>query len=555
MSEKDKKEYPQEMYVPERVTRSSGVKANFLCDNAAYVLGLDTKGNPQRALECFEACRKLHFDILSGVESDAARAVTNYFDKWEAQNAEAHSELQQDLDKFQTANIVFWFNDRYVHEDAAVKEAWREYKSKDADAVKMRCLVTGKLAPVAILHSKIKGVAGAQSSGASLVSFNKRAYESYGREEGQGLNAPVSKYAMFAYTTALNMMIADYEHRRQIGDMTVVYWGEKANPVMQNTFSVSFSPQGADADEKITEIMKKVACGQHIEGVEMEDKFYVLGLAPNAARLSVRLFWQGKFGKMLHNLYKHYEDIEIVKAPYEREYLSVSDLLYETVNTKSKNKKAAAKTAGELLRSVLNGAPYPDTMYYEVLRRLKAEHKITRGGVAVIKGYLIRKSALTKGECLTVSLDRDNRNEAYLLGRLFASLESIQRATNPNINATIKDRYFNAACATPLTVFVSLMKLSNSHIKKLHREKKGLAVTLEKERGEIFDFLNAKEDWFFPARLSMRDQGMFIGGYYHQTQETFRKIDDKKKQADSNDVNDPASPETALPAETVKAES
>jgi CRISPR-associated protein Csd1 len=542
MSEKDEKEYPQEICVPERVTRSSGVKANFLCDNAAYILGLDTKGNPQRALECFEACRKLHFDILFGVESDAARAVINYFNKWEPQNAEAHSKLQEYLDKFSTANILFWFDDRYVHEDATVREAWRGYKSQDTDAVKMRCLVTGEVAPVARLHSKIKGVVGAQSSGASLVSFNERAYESYGREEEQGLNAPVSEYAMFAYTTALNMMLADYNHRRQIGDMTVIYWGEKANPAMQNTFSVSFSPQGADADEKITEIMKKVACGQHIEGVKMKDKFYVLGLAPNAARLSVRLFWQGKFGDMLNNLNKHYKDIEIVKAPSERKYLSVPDLLYETVNTKSKNKKAIAKTAGELLRSVLNGAPYPDTAYHEVLRRLKAEHKITRGGVAVIKAYLIRKSALSKGECLTVSLDKDNMNEAYLLGRLFASLESIQRAVNPNINATIKDRYFNAACATPQTVFVSLMKLSNFHIKKLHREKKGLAVTLEKERGEIIDSLNAKEDIFFPVRLALKDQGMFIGGYYHQTQEKFRIINSKNEQADLNDVDDPVLP-------------
>jgi CRISPR-associated protein Csd1 len=222
--------------------------------------------------------------------------------------------------------------------------------------------------------------------------------------------------------------------------------------------------------------------------------------------------------------------------------LSVPELLYETVNTKSKNKKAAAKTAGELLRSVLNGAPYPDTVYHEVLRRLKAEHKITRSGVAVIKAYLIRKSALSKGECLTVSLDKDNMNEAYLLGRLFASLESIQRATNPNINSTIKDRYFNAACATPQAVFVRLLGLSNFHIKKLYREKTGLAVVLEKERGEIIDSLNAKETGFFPVRLSLKDQGMFIGGYYHQTQEKFRKINSKNEQADLNDVDAPVLP-------------
>ncbi|MDR1134924.1 MAG: type I-C CRISPR-associated protein Cas8c/Csd1 [Clostridiales Family XIII bacterium] len=537
--EKGKKEYPHTMYVPERVTRTSGIDPNFLCDNAAYILGLDTKGNPQRALKCFEACRKMHFDILSDAESEAAHAVINYFNGWKPQDAETHPELQQYLEQFTTANLILWFKGRYVHEDAIIQAAWHKYKLKeDADAEEMRCLVTGEVAPVARLHSKINGVVGAQSSGASLVSFNERAYESYGREEEQGLNAPVSRYAMFAYTTALNLMLDDYKHRQQIGDMTVVYWGEKANPDMQNTFRVHFSPQSADADQKIRGIMRKLASGQHIDGVALKDKFYVLGLAPNAARLSVRLFWQGEFGTMLNNLNKHYEDIEIVKAPYAHEYLSVQDLIDETVNTKGKNKKAISKTAGELLHSVLNGVPYPDTMYHEVLRRLKAEHKITRGAVAVIKAYLIRKNVLSKGECLSVSLDKDNRNKAYLLGRLFASLESIQRATNPNINTTIKDRYFNAACTTPQTVFVSLMKLSNSHIKKLlHGEDtKGFAITLEKERGEIIDLLNVNETGFFPARLSLKEQGMFIGGYYHQTQEKFRKVDSKNEQADSDDA-------------------
>jgi CRISPR-associated protein Csd1 len=533
---KDGKEVPIEMLVPERVTARSGVgvRANFLCDNAAYILGLDTKGSPKRTAECFEACRKLHFDVLTRAESDAARAVINYFTEWEPKNAETHPKLQPYLDDIAGANIVFLFDDRFVHKDIDVVKAWRGYRPENAANVEMRCLVTGDVAQVAILHSKIKGVYGAQSSGASIVSFNKRAYESYGRDGAQGLNAPVSEYAMFAYTTALNRMLADRRHKRQIGDMTVIYWGEKANSSMRDIFYMFTESREPDADEEITAIMSRIAMGQYIRDPEIKGQFYVLGLSPNAARLSVRLFWQGEFGDMLGNLYRHYKDIEVVKAPYEREYLSVSDLLYETVNTKSKTKRAAPQTAGELLRSVLSGAPYPDTIYYAILRRLKAEHKVTRGRVAVIKAYLTKKNPSSKGECLTVALDKNNRNKAYLLGRLFASLESIQQATNPNINSTIKDRYFNAACATPQKTFVYLLKLSNFHVKKLLREKRGLAITLEKEKGEIFDLLDAGNG-MFPVRLSLEEQGMFIGGYYHQTQEKFRAIKEKNDRDDSGD--------------------
>jgi CRISPR-associated protein Csd1 len=537
-SEKSKKEAPIKILVPERVTRSSGVKANFLCDSAAYIFGWGAKGDPARALICFEACKKLHCDVLAGAESDAARAVVNYFTEWAPQDAETHPELHPYLENLTAANIVFWFDGSYAHEDKAVRAAWREYASNNDGKTMMRCLVTGEVAPIAILHSKIKGVQGAQSSGGALVSFNERAYESYGREKGQGLNAPVSEYAMFAYISALNCMLADYEHRRRIGDMTVVHWGEKADPVMQDIYCKFVDPQGEDddADIQIKDIMSRIAAGRHIEGVDIRKKFYVLGIAPNAARLSVRLFWQGEFGYMLNNLCKHYNDIEIVKAPYEREYLSVSNLLYETVNQKSRDKAAAPQMAGDVFRAVLDGKPYPYTLYHATLRRLKADRKVTRGRVAIIKAYLIRKNTLSKGECLSVSLDKDNRNRGYLLGRLFASLESIQQAVNPGINATIKDRYFNAACATPQTAFVHLMKLSSFHIKKLQREKIGLAINLEKEKAEILDLFDVKNT-IFPARLSLEDQGMFIGGYYHQTQEKFRIIKEKKDQAESSNAN------------------
>jgi CRISPR-associated protein Csd1 len=529
------KEVPKTLDIPERVNRTSGVLPNFMCDSSGYILGFDHKGNAARSIECFSVCKELHIKILEPLESLTARAVYNFFTSWEPETAITHNFFQPYRKALETGNLIFMVDGKYAQEDSEIQKAWQNYNLRKSGEAQMRCLVTGDMAPVAILHGKIKGVAGAQSSGGSIVSFNERAYESYGKKKEQGKNAPVGEYAAFAYVSALNHLLADNEHRRQIGDATVVYWGEDADKKKAETFNILAFKPDEDGGTFVKNIMRKLAAGLPVAGLsedDMKKRFFILGLAPNAARISVRFFLRNSFGTMLQNLRRHYLDLEIVKASFDKEYLSIPALLRETTNPKSKDKKASPQLAGEILRAILAGTPYPASLYQAVLRRIRAERQITRVRVAIIKACLNRNSS-SKGVCLTVSLNTDNHNPAYVLGRLFAVLEKIQYYANQDINVTIKDRCFNAASATPSVMFPQLIKLSNFHIKKIQSERKGLAVNLEKRKGELIGMLEAGES-IFPARLFLKEQGLFIGGYYQQRQADFEKGDKKRQDSAEN---------------------
>ena len=311
--------------VPEQVKRTVGIAANLLCDNATYLLGIDAKGKPERARQCFEAARERHVAFLSGVDSPAARAVCGFFEAWNPAAAPGDPFVAAAGEALLAGgNLVFRVNGREALEDPAIAEAWdRAYLQPSDDAVVMTCLVSGEKAPIARLHPAIKGVAGAQSMGASLVGFNARAFESYGHDEEQGLNAPVGERATFAYATALNYLLADPGHHVRLGDTTVVYWADRNDDACAEIAYDFFGgpPRGAaeaggasgaadaiDRSEKlIDDVMTKLSAGLPLEGVDPETNFFVLGLAPNAARLSVRFFQRARFEDVLANLKRHYE--------------------------------------------------------------------------------------------------------------------------------------------------------------------------------------------------------------------------------------------------------
>lgn len=515
-------EVPQSMLVPERVVRSAGIKPNFLCDTAGYLLGFDTKGKPQRTLECFEACKQHHLSILEGATGAAAGALRAFFQSWDAPHAAEHPVLQEYAADLQVANLVFMVGGGdYAHKDPELQDCWQRYSS-GAGAEKQSgiCLVTGKKAPIAVLHGKIKGLPGGQAAGTTLVGFNAPAYESYGRRDAQGLNAPVGEYAAFAYVTALNHLLADREHRCQIGDTTVVYWAEQADPKPPEVFNLFFSPE-EDTDSLLAGVLQNLAQGKPVDDVDLRKRFYVLGVAPNAARVSVRFFVQDTFGGMLQNLRRHYERLEIERPAFDhRQYLSVWALLSETVNPNSRDKSASPLLAGAVMRSILTGARYPQALFAAVLTRIRADHNLSRGRAAIIKAYLMRNH--NEQEVTTMALNPDSDNRAYVLGRLFALLEDAQLQANPGINTTIKDRYFASACATPGSVFPQLLRLSHHHTAK--DEKSGR--WREKEKGLLLDKLHV-DDNPFPAHLSLADQGIFMLGYYHQVQVRYRKKEDK----------------------------
>lgn len=527
---------PRAMRVPAHEKRSSGIAANFLCDNSTYLLGSDEKGKPERAADCFKACAKLHHTILDGVDSPAARALLAYFDSWDPAQAAAHPLLAEQWKEITgNANLIFGYeaadhSHSFVNDDPAIQNAWQtHYNDRSADSDMGQCLITGKYAPIERTHPNISGVPGAQSSGAALVSFNAPAFCSYGHEQGD--NAPVSKYAAFAYTTALNRLLADRSHCKHVGDTTILCWAENAEPVYQDAMSMFLF--GADEATGIQEsdvqaALKRLSAGQTVPFLEKElspdQHFYLLGLAPNAARLSVRFFLRDTFGSFAQNLQKHAEEMEIDCSEKEKfRTLPIWAVVNETTRTvPGQPAKPSPQLAGDLLRAVLTGGRYPATLLNGVTLRIRAEQNVTRGRAAVIKAYYLRNypTELNK-EVYTVSLN-ETTNVPYLLGRLFSVLEAVQKAANPGINTTIKDRYFNAACATPGMSFPTLLRLSQKHLRKLND---GLATHYDKQITELMAQLPESG---FPARLSLPDQGKFTIGYYHQTQKRYVKKNEEE---------------------------
>jgi len=518
---------PRPMSLPAPVKRSSGIASNFLWDNSSYILGTDKKGKPQRSLECFAACKTLHHQLLDGVDSPAARAVLAFFDRWDPTRAREHPALADKLeDILSGVNLVFRYDGSFPQDNPQIQKAWQHHYDDAGDGPELVCLVTGKKGPVEAVHPSIKGVAGAQSSGAALVSFNADAFCSYGRT--QNLNAPTSRYAAFAYTSALNHLLGDREYVGRIGDTTVLFWAAGGQKAYQGFFMASLF--GAPTTYSASDIQKMVLdlCqGKPVlfdeTKLDPSTTFYILGLSPNAARLSVRFFGENSFGAFVKNVRAHQERLEIVRPSFDKfETLPLWKLLGETVNQNSRDKSPTPGMAGETLRAILTGTRYPATLLNGVSLRIRAERKITRGRAAILKAYYLKNPHpdIPK-EVLTMSLNPGSTNIPYNLGRLFSVLEAIQSSANPGINTTIKDRYFNSASATPSRVFPTLINLAQKHLRKLDR---GWSISYRKQLTELTDKLGET----FPDRLSLPQQGSFQLGYYHQTQARYQKKEANK---------------------------
>ena len=518
---------PQVFSLPAAVKRTAGVAANFLWDNSAYLLGIDQKGKPARSHECFAAAAKLHHAVLDGVDSPAARAILTFFDTWEPEHAAEHPALAGQLDEVTAGgNLLFRVDGCYPQKEAAICEAWRSYRDGgDEDAVRMQCLVTGREDEITAVHPSIKGVRDAQSSGAALVSFNAPAFCSYGRE--QNFNAPVGKYAAFAYTAALNHLLADKNNVQLIGDTTLVCWAEGADAAYPDFFSAVMSGGSYEglSDNDLRAALKRIAGGQPCDdlGVDPARPFYILGLAPNAARLSVRFFLRDSFGKLMENVNAHYERLEIVRPAYEKfNYLPLWAMLRETVNLNSRDKSPSPAMAGAAARAVFSGTRYPASLLEATMLRIRAERSITWGRAAIIKAYYLKNPHEDcPEEVLTVSLNEASTNPAYTLGRLFSVYEAVQQAANPGINATIKDKYFNSAAAMPASIFPVLNNLYQKHLRKLDA---GQRVYYDKQVMALKGMLGES----YPARMTLAQQGAFDLGYYHQTQKRYTKKEEKE---------------------------
>ncbi len=523
--------------VPEQVKRTSGVAANFLCDTSSYLLGIDAKGKQERSLMCFEAARARHHEILDGVNCAAARAILAFFDQWDPVSAASCPQLAEDLEGICAGgNLTFAVQGpgdslAKVLQDDAIRRAWdARYCDAPGEGSPMVCLVTGERATPAQLHPSIKGVYGAQSTGASLISFNAPAFESYGHDGEQGRNAPVGARTAQAYGAALNYLLADPAHHLRLGDTTVVFWSEHADEANSDLFALllggmpaaSAGKAAVDTDAVVGAVLGRMAQGKDadLEGIDLDATFYVLGVAPNAARLAVRFFLQGTFGGMLSNIRAHYRRISVVHAPYERGYLSPYWLLKATENDNAKAPVVSSELSAPLLHAILEGGRYPEALYANALLRVRANRDVSYGQAAIIRGYLIRNCGRSEDN-VTAGLNAGRSDVAYALGRGFALLAWIQEEANGK--DTLTGRYLDSACATPAVVFPSLLKLASAHLQKVAREKPGLAAFFDKN---LSDILAEGSVDTFPRRLSQVDQGDFMLGFYHQKARRYQKADD-----------------------------
>lgn len=535
---KKEKEIPSDMMVPLPATRSSGVKANFLCDNSSYFLGVDNKGKPERTKECFEAARALHHQILDGCHSAEARAILSYFDHWDVAGARDNPLVQTNLeDILGGSNFLFHVGNKDVSDIPEIRDAWERYYrsgSGEEDTIKGQCLITGKKdMPIATLHPKIKGVLGAQSSGANLVSFNAPAFCSYGYDGEQGQNAPVSEEAANAYGAALNFLLADRTHAKVMGDTTVVYWSEHGEEAYQDGFLGMMGDEGGLTDEELDDVLAHMKEGRSSDiggiSVSPDEPFYILGLAPNAARISVRFFLRNTFGDILKNLAAHEERMKIVHSSLEKDRIPLYWIL-KAMDNPDCRKESAPSTfwAGKLTNAILINGYYPEAVYKNIMRRVFLCHEKSSGGgknkekkidyikASFIKAYLLKNCGMKWEGKIQMAVNENCNDISYVLGRLFSVLENIQKSANHGINSTIKDRYFNSACATPAAVFPLLWKLTNAHLGKLDQPK---AAYFKKKLGMLMDKIAMPDTGTpLPHRLTLDEQGAFVLGYYQETQ-------------------------------------
>jgi CRISPR-associated protein Csd1 len=529
----------------------------FLWDKTAFVLGIENKtgaDSPTLNLKSHATFRRLHLDRLAEATDEGLVALRRFIEAWNPEHWAQSPLVVKNAEALCAANLVFRLDGElgYIHDRPAAREMVARFSTID-DAVLGTCLVSGQTRPIARLHPAIKGVSGAQSSGASIVSFNLDAFDSYGK--AQGSNAPVSAQAAFAYTTVLNHLLQRGPHHRQctqIGDASVVFWADAEDAEEQEAaemlFGLALDPSPADETETATlghalELVRQRLPIKDLDPhLDPQTKLYVLGLAPNASRLSIRYWITGTLIEFAQRLSQHYYDLHIDPAPWKTPPNPWR--LLTSLAAQEKTENISPLLAGTLMRAVLTGGRYPRTLLSAAIVRMRADGQVTGLRVALCKAVLARDQRLgdkDNQQEIPVSLDRNNPAPSYRLGRLFSVLESIQEAALGKVSATIKDRYYGSASATPTQVFPLLMRGAQNHLAKAMKSDgmAGLAQSLEIEASRIIDGLGNE----FPKMLSLEDQGRFAIGYYHQRSERFRSKADKANNAETQETIDDLSAE------------
>jgi len=506
----------------------SGINPCFLWDNQTYLLGRQPEDKPEGfGQKRFEAFRTRHLELEAAINSVEFSAVCRFLEQW---TPERISDFPS-LGELGTGFGIFQIQGekKAIHELPAIKSWWVRTMTAEKVSDSAQCLLTGETGPIARLHPKIKGVVGAQAAGASLVSFNATAYDSYGKDHQQGLNAPVSENAAFQYGTALNSLLTgpqSRKHRIRIGDTSTVFWTEK--PTIVEDCLADIFAGGSQAAEEVQDITKRAQIQRLLDAVRSGGEFqefgaantpfYILGLAPNAARLSIRFFHRSTIADLIAKLHDHQQCMEMVRQFTEHvgnrfpepEFPAIWQILRETARVAD---EIPPLLSGALTRAIVEGTPYPEGLFSAIIRRIQADRSINYLRAATLKAVLVRNH----NQPITTMLDTESTDPAYLLGRLFSALEKTQDDALGNVNAGIRDRFYSAASATPASVFPRLLRTYQHHLSKLNG---GAKVNRERLVQEIMASIGSTG---FPNQFPLKKQGIFAIGYYHQRKDFFTK--------------------------------
>ena len=543
------KDEPEKKKIPEfpKRTEKTAIDANIIEHRPLYIFGLnyDAKSATLSASDDKDKAKKSHdafvgknLEFIEGIDTPLVNAYRSFMKTWRPEEQERNEILLGAGKLLVTGKFAFCLAgrpDRLLHDEPEIKEKWERMYAASAecdDAQSAQCCITGEYLPIERVHAKITGLPGGSSMGNTMVSYKNAAEESYGKK--QSFNSCISATAVKKYTEALNYLLADKRHRTLIDETTYIYWAASGDEACNSIFGALAFGDTMDSehtDEWLGTVFDGIKSGRAtqeivdgIDNIDSDVSFYVVGIKPNSARLALKCIYRQSFGKVLQNTIMHYSDMQIGSGGGKP--MSVRTICKELVSPKSSNDKVSPALMAKLFDAIINGTAYPDALLAAVVRRVKTDTddeknsyiKMNNVRMGLIKACINRSARLKgKQEEIKMSLDLENRDPAYLCGRLFCKLEDIQRrASNDTLNRTIKDAYFSSAATRPAVVFPRLLSLSQHHLAKLEDK---TAYFMDKEVTEILGMMGNE----FPAHLTLKEQGVFMLGYYQQKNQRFEK--------------------------------